>query len=77
MTTATSTKTYCRLCEVGCGLVAHTDDAGTLVELRPDHEHPVTRGFACSNGLLAAEVHRDPARLRRPQRRESAEPSPT
>lgn len=65
-----STKTYCRLCEVGCGLVAHIDEHGTLVELRPDHDHPVTRGFACSNGLLAAEVHRDPARLRRPQRRD-------
>jgi anaerobic selenocysteine-containing dehydrogenase len=57
------------MCEVGCGLVAHTDDRGELVELRPDHDHPVTQGFACSNGLLAAEVHRDPARLRRPQRR--------
>src|SRR3954447_2055806 len=64
-----TTKTFCRLCEVGCGLVAHTDDQGELLELRPDHDHPVTQGFACSNGLLAADVHRDPARLRRPQRR--------
>lgn len=54
---------------MGCGLVAHVDDGGALVELRPDHDHPVTHGFACSNGLVAAEVHRDPARLRRPQRR--------
>ena len=61
--------TYCRLCEVGCGLVAHIDDDRNLVDLRPDHDHPVTHGFACSNGLLAAEVHHDPARLRRPQRR--------
>src|SRR5215470_14350634 len=66
----TSTRTYCRLCEVGCGLVAHTDEHGALIELRPDHDHPVTKGFACSNGLLAADVHSDPARLRRPQRRE-------
>src|SRR3954447_8582214 len=65
-----TTKTFCRLCEVGCGLVAHTDEHGELVELRPDHDHPVTQGFACSNGLLAADVHRDPARLRRPQRRD-------
>jgi formate dehydrogenase len=68
--TTTATKTFCRLCEVGCGLVAHTDEHGELVELRPDHDHPVTQGFACSNGLLAAEVHRDPARLRHPQRRD-------
>ena len=65
----TTTRTFCRLCEVGCGLVAHVDDAGTLVDLRPDHDHPVTQGFACSNGLVAADVHRDPARLRHPQRR--------
>jgi formate dehydrogenase len=67
----TATRTFCRLCEVGCGLVAHTDEHGELVELRPDHDHPVTKGFACSNGLLAADVHRDPARLRRPQRRQA------
>jgi anaerobic selenocysteine-containing dehydrogenase len=66
----TVTRTFCRLCEVGCGLVAHTDEQGALVELRPDHDHPATQGFACSNGLLAADVHRDPARLRRPQRRD-------
>ena len=68
----TTTRTFCRLCEVGCGLVAHVDDDGALVELRPDHDHPVTHGFACSNGLVAAEVHRDPARLRHPQRRADA-----
>ena len=68
----TTTRTFCRLCEVGCGLVAHVDDDGALVELRPDHDHPVTHGFACSNGLVAADVHRDPARLRRPQRRADA-----
>jgi anaerobic selenocysteine-containing dehydrogenase len=67
----TTTRTFCRLCEVGCGLVAHVDDAGSLVDLRPDHEHPVTQGFACSNGLVAADVHRDPARLRHPQRRDA------
>jgi formate dehydrogenase len=55
---------------VGCGLVAHTDEHGALIEVRPDHDHAVTQGFACSNGLLAADVHRDPARLRRPQRRD-------
>jgi len=66
--TGTAT-TFCRLCEVGCGLVAELDDEGAITRLRPDKGHPVTRGFACNKGLLALEVHRDPARLSAPQRR--------
>ena len=62
-------KTFCRLCEVNCGLEARVDEAGRLVELRPDPEHPVTAGFACHKGLLAREVHHDPDRLNHPQRR--------
>jgi anaerobic selenocysteine-containing dehydrogenase len=61
-------RTFCRLCEVGCGLVATVED-GHLVKLRPDHEHAVTRGFACSKGVRAGDLHRDPDRLRVPQRR--------
>jgi anaerobic selenocysteine-containing dehydrogenase len=67
----TTRATYCRLCEVGCGLVAEIDDDGHLVQLRPDKEHPVTVGFACNKGLLAREVHVDPARVERPQRRQA------
>ncbi len=68
MTTVHST--YCRLCEAGCGLVAELDDDGRLTRLRPDKDHPVTAGFACNKGLLAAEIHHDPARLDRPQSRQ-------
>ena len=62
-------KTFCRLCEVNCGLEARVDSEGRLAELRPDPEHPVTAGFACHKGLLAKEVHHDPDRLNYPQRR--------
>ena len=62
-------KTFCRLCEVNCGLEATVDAEGRLAELRPDREHPVTRGFACHKGLLAREVHHDPDRLNHPHRR--------
>lgn len=62
-------KTFCRLCEVNCGLEATVDAEGRLTELRPDREHPVTRGFACHKGLLAREVHHDPDRLNHPHRR--------
>jgi anaerobic selenocysteine-containing dehydrogenase len=61
-------RTFCRICEPSCGLVAHVDD-GRLVRLTPDREHPVTRGFACHKGLAAVDVHRDPDRLDHPMLR--------
>ncbi len=60
--------TYCRLCEVGCGLVAEVE-GGRIVRLRPDKDHPVSAGFACNKGLLSLDVHHDPARVSVPQRR--------
>jgi len=69
---STHKKTFCRLCEVNCGLEATLDAAGHIATLRPDREHPVSQGFACHKGLLALEVHRDPDRLAAPMRRTSA-----
>ena len=66
---STTRATYCRLCEVGCGLVAEIDDDGAITRLRPDKDHPVTAGFACNKGLLAREIHHDPDRVDRPQHR--------
>jgi anaerobic selenocysteine-containing dehydrogenase len=60
-------RTFCRFCEVGCGLLALVE-GGKLIRLRPDRSHPVTRGFACSTGLRAREIHDDPDRVRAPQR---------
>lgn len=72
MTTATGTtathRTFCRLCEVGCGILVHVED-GAVVKVRPDADHPVTKGFACNKGLLATEIHHDPDRLDHPVRR--------
>jgi anaerobic selenocysteine-containing dehydrogenase len=62
-------RTFCRICEPSCGLVAEVDD-GVLVKLSPDREHPVTKGFACHKGLAAVDVHADPDRLDHPMLRE-------
>lgn len=62
------TRTFCRICEPSCGLIAHVDD-GALVKLTPDREHPATKGFACHKGLAAVDINRDPDRLDRPQLR--------
>jgi anaerobic selenocysteine-containing dehydrogenase len=61
-------RTFCRICEPSCGLVAHVED-GRLVKLSPDRSHPVTKGFACHKGLAGVDVHRDPDRLDHPQLR--------
>lgn len=62
-------RTYCRICEAACGLVAQRDHAGELVSLRPDREHPVSRGFVCAKGTRFAEVARHPERVLHPLRR--------
>ena len=60
--------TFCRVCEPACGLLASVQ-GGRLESLRPDPEHPVSRGFACNKGLAGVEIHHDPDRLSHPQRR--------
>jgi anaerobic selenocysteine-containing dehydrogenase len=61
-------RTFCRVCEPACGLVA-TVSEGTLRKLLPDRAHPVTKGFACNKGLAGVEIHLDPDRLAHPLRR--------
>lgn len=60
--------TFCRVCEPACGLLASVR-GDRLESLRPDPEHPVSRGFACNKGLAGVEIHHDPDRLNHPQRR--------
>jgi anaerobic selenocysteine-containing dehydrogenase len=63
--------TFCRVCEPACGLVAHVED-GRLVKLRPDKEHPISRGWACNKGIATFDIHHDPDRLLYPMRRASS-----
>ncbi len=58
-------RTFCRICEPSCGLVA-TVDGGELIKLQPDREHAITKGFACHKGLAAVDLHNDPDRLNSP-----------
>jgi formate dehydrogenase len=60
--------TYCRICEPTCGMIATVED-GRLVQLRPDAEHPITRGFSCPKGIEFVDVQNDPDRLLYPMRR--------
>ena len=60
--------TYCRICEPLCGLVATVQD-GRVVKLRPDRDHPLSRGFACPKGIAMTDVQNDPDRVTHPLRR--------
>ena len=60
--------TFCRICEPLCGMVATVDD-GKIVKLRPDAEHPLSRGYACPKGIAMAEVQNDADRVLHPLKR--------
>ena len=60
--------TYCRICEPLCGMVATVED-GQVSKLRPDREHPLSRGFACPKGIAMTEIQNDPDRVTHPLRR--------
>ena len=61
-------KTFCRVCEPSCGLIAEVE-AGEITGLRPDKEHPITKGFACHKGIATLEIHKDEDRLNYPLKR--------
>lgn len=61
-------KTFCRVCEPSCGLIAEVNNEQVL-SLRPDKTHPVTKGFACHKGLAVLDIHQDPDRLNWPMQR--------
>ncbi|HTY28008.1 MAG TPA: molybdopterin-dependent oxidoreductase, partial [Mycobacterium sp.] len=60
--------TYCRICEPMCGLIAAVEDE-RLVSLRPDPDHPLSRGRACPKGIAFTDVQNDPDRVLTPLRR--------
>jgi anaerobic selenocysteine-containing dehydrogenase len=60
--------TFCRICEPLCGMVA-TVEEGRLTKLRPDSDHPLSRGYACPKGIAMTEVQNDPDRVLQPLKR--------
>jgi formate dehydrogenase len=58
-------------CEPFCGLEVEVE-AGRLGAVRPDPDHPITRGYACIKGMHVPDYVNDPERLLRPLRRGKA-----
>jgi formate dehydrogenase len=63
-------RTSCKIgaCEPFCGLALEVED-GLVVSVRPDRDHPVTRGYACIKGMRVGDYVNDPERLLHPLRR--------
>ncbi|CAN7284858.1 nitrate reductase [Rhizobium sp. LjRoot254] len=59
-------KTTCPYCGVGCGVIATTDDAGT-VSVQGDPDHPANLGRLCSKGSALAETIDMDGRLLHPE----------
>ena len=61
----TEKRTFCRVCEPACGLIA-TVEGDQLLKLEADKDHPISKGFVCNKGIYGADVHNDPDRLNQP-----------
>src|SRR3954452_2733971 len=57
--------TFCRICEPHCGMIA-TVDGDRVVRMRPDPDHPLSRGYACPKGIAMPEGQADPERVLHP-----------
>jgi len=64
-----SVRTTCPFCGIGCNFFLEALD-GKLIGLRPDQEHPVSKGQLCVKGWNAHEFVRSEDRLTTPLIRE-------
>jgi anaerobic selenocysteine-containing dehydrogenase len=62
-------RTTCKIgaCEPFCGLEVEVEN-GRMVTVRPDENHPITRGYVCIKGMHVADYQNDPDRLLHPMR---------
>ena len=71
--TAHIKKTYCRVCEASCGLAIEVEEDArgneTVRQIRPDDEHPISKGYACIKGTTLGGIHHDPDRVNYPMKR--------
>src|SRR5581483_8180831 len=65
---AVEVPTFCRICEVECGLVATVLD-GRVVNVVADQDNPHSYGFMCTKPKAMVEITDDPERITRPLRR--------
>ena len=64
--------TFCRICEATCGLQVDVEE-NRVVDIKPDPEHVVSRGYACVKGTRYASTQHSPDRLLNPIKRVGSE----
>ena len=68
--TVESKLTFCRICEATCGLQVDVDTAANrIVDIKPDPDHVVSKGYACVKGTRYASTQHSPDRLLNPMKR--------
>ena len=65
---STTSPAICHLCEAECGILVEHDGQRVL-GIRGDRQDPLSRGHICPKAAALADLHHDPDRLRRPQKR--------
>jgi len=58
-------KTFCRICEAQCGLIANTDNE-KIISIEPNPDHVASKGYACMKGLKMGDFAHGPDRLTSP-----------
>jgi len=61
-------KTICRMCLMGCGIIAHVKD-GEITKVEGNPDFPINKGGICPKGLSSIQLLYDPKRLKYPLRR--------
>lgn len=59
------TKTFCRICEAQCGLIVTTEN-NRVLNIEPNPDHVVSKGYACIKGLKMGDFAHSPDRLSTP-----------
>jgi len=62
-------KTFCALCYHNCGLEIQTQ-GNRITKVRPDRDHPRTKGYICRKGMKIAHYQDHKERLTHPLKRE-------
>ncbi len=67
-------RTTCKIgaCEPFCGVEVDVED-GKMTAVRPDRDHPITKGYVCIKGTHVPDYQNDPDRLLHPVRRNGRE----
>ena len=68
------TRSFCRVCELGCGSKVEVD--GEVVTVVPDAQNPYSKGYFCVKGRWAGALETNPDRLDSPLLRRNGQLGP-